>query len=152
MIFLVAVGLSALIFTNRQFVVKHVPDLASLFDMMGLPVNLRGLEFRDLRTFREVDEGTIVLVVEGTIQSVSEQPAAVPAVRLSLRSEDQQEIYAWTLEPRAVALEPGADTRFRTRLTDPPQTPQTFRSALWTAAQDKQQKRQNEAGDPYPLR
>ncbi|ALV26832.1 zinc-ribbon domain-containing protein [Pannonibacter sp. Q-1] len=120
LIFLAAAGFSALIFTNRQFVVKHVPDLASLFDMMGLPVNLRGLEFRDLRTFREVDEGTIVLVVEGTIQSVSEQPAAVPAVRLSLRSEDQQEIYAWTLEPRAVALEPGANTRFRTRLTDPP--------------------------------
>lgn len=120
LIFLLAAGFSALIFTNRQFVVKHAPDLASLFDMMGLPVNLRGLEFRDLRTFREVDEGTIVLVVEGTIQSVSEEPAAVPAVRLSLRSEDQQEIYAWTLEPRAVALEPGADTRFRTRLTDPP--------------------------------
>jgi predicted Zn finger-like uncharacterized protein len=120
LIFLAAAGLSALIFVNRQFVVKQAPDLASLFDMMGLPVNLRGLEFRDLRTFREVDEGTAVLVVEGTIQSVSEQPAAVPAVRLSLRSEDQQEIYAWTLEPRAVALEPGANTRFRTRLADPP--------------------------------
>lgn len=120
LIFLTAAGLSALIFVNRQFVVKQAPDLASLFDMMGLPVNLRGLEFRDLRTFREVDEGTAILVVEGTIQSVSEEPAAVPAVRLSLRSEDQQEIYAWTLEPRAVALEPGANTRFRTRLADPP--------------------------------
>lgn len=120
LILLAAAALSALIFVNRQFVVKQAPDLASLFDMMGLPVNLRGLEFRDLRTFREVDEGTAVLVVEGTIQSVSEQPAAVPAVRLSLRSEDQQEIYAWTLEPRAVALEPGANTRFRTRLADPP--------------------------------
>lgn len=122
MILLLSVSLGAWLFLNRTAVVRQAPDLASLFELIGYKVNLRGLEFRDLRTFREIEGGAAVLVVEGTIQNISNSPVAVPAVRLALRGEDQQEIYAWTLEPRAVALEPLASTRFRTRLADPPET------------------------------
>ncbi|NBN65535.1 DUF3426 domain-containing protein [Microvirga tunisiensis] len=122
MILCLSVGLGAWLFFNRSLVVRQAPDLASLFEVIGYEVNLRGLEFRDLRTFREIEGGSAVLVVEGTIQNVTEDPVAVPAVRLALRGEDQQEIYAWTLVPRAVGLEPLSSTRFRTRLADPPET------------------------------
>lgn len=122
MILLLSIGTGAWLFFNRAVVVKQAPDLASLFEVIGYEVNLRGLEFRDLRTFREIEGGAAVLVVEGTIQNIGDAPVAVPAVRLALRGEDQQEIYAWTLVPRAVSLEALASTRFRTRLADPPET------------------------------
>jgi predicted Zn finger-like uncharacterized protein len=122
MILLLSLGTGAWLFFNRALVVKQAPDLASLFEVIGYEVNLRGLEFRDLRTFREIEGGAAVLVVEGTIQNIGEAPVAVPAVRLALRGEDQQEIYAWTLVPRAVSLDALASTRFRTRLADPPET------------------------------
>lgn len=104
----------------RDEVVKQAPDLASLFETIGLEVNLRGLEFRDLRTFTEVEGGKQVLVVEGSIRNIGEENTQVPAVRLSIRGTDLQEIYAWTVEPRTTTLKGLDETRFRTILSDPP--------------------------------
>ncbi len=104
----------------RDQIVRDAPDLASLFEFVGLDVNLRGLEFRDLRTFSEVAEGKPVLVVEGTIRNIGEEQTSVPAVRLSIRGTDLQEIYAWTVEPRTTMLKGLDETRFRTILSNPP--------------------------------
>lgn len=120
MMFFGAIALCAFAVTFRTPIVARMPDLAGLFALAGLEVNLRGLEFRDLRTFREIEDGTIVLVIEGTIENISREPTHVPAVRLALRSEDAQEIYAWIMEPRLRRLNVGGTTRFRTRLSAPP--------------------------------
>ncbi len=120
MMFAGAIALCAFAVAFRTPIVARMPDLAGLFALAGLEVNLRGLEFRDLRTFREIEDGTIVLVIEGTIENVSREPMHVPAVRLALRSEDAQEIYAWIMEPRLRRLDVGGTTRFRTRLSAPP--------------------------------
>jgi len=120
LVFVAAIGSCALAIALRNPIVERMPDLAGLFALAGMEVNLRGLEFRDLRTFRELDNGTIVLVVEGTIENVDPQSTAVPALRFALRSEDAQEIYAWVVEPRMRWLDVGGSTRFRTRLSSPP--------------------------------
>ncbi|MDD7909478.1 zinc-ribbon domain-containing protein [Pseudovibrio exalbescens] len=104
----------------RDTIVRQFPDLAGLYQMVGLTVNLRGLEFRDLRTFREVQDGVTVLVVEGSIENITNRRVEIPAVRLSLRSHDFSELYAWTVEPRLMTLDPATKTRFRTRLAQPP--------------------------------
>ncbi len=104
----------------RDTIVKQSPDLASLFQLIGFDVNLRGLEFRNLRTFTEVEDGKRVLVVEGSIRNLLDQSNSIPAVRLSIRSSDLQEVYAWTVEPRTKALNALDETRFRTILADPP--------------------------------
>ncbi|MCA1300299.1 MJ0042-type zinc finger domain-containing protein [Stappia indica] len=116
-----ALALCALFIAFRTPIVARMPDLAGLFALAGFEVNLRGLEFRDLRTFRELEKGTIVLVVEGTIENITQESSRVPALRFALRSEDAQEIYAWVVEPRLQRLDPGATTRFRTRLSAPPE-------------------------------
>lgn len=120
MMFFGAIALCALAVTFRTPIVARMPDLAGLFTLAGFDVNLRGLEFRDLRSFRELEDGTIVLVIEGTIENISREPMHVPAIRLALRSEDAQEIYAWVMEPRLRRLDVGGTTRFRTRLSAPP--------------------------------
>ena len=106
----------------RDDIVKQSPDLASLFQMVGFDVNLRGLEFRNLRTFTEIEDGKRVLVVEGSIRNLQGENNSVPAVRLSIRNSDLQEIYAWTVEPRTKSLNGLDETRFRTILADPPET------------------------------
>ncbi|MEP3045375.1 MAG: MJ0042-type zinc finger domain-containing protein [Roseibium sp.] len=116
-----AIALCAFLILARVSLVKQSPDLASLFQMIGFEVNLRGLEFRNLRTFTEVEDGKRVLVVEGSIRNLQEDRNSVPAVRLSIRSADLQEIYAWTVEPRTATLNGLDETRFRTILADPPE-------------------------------
>ncbi|MBD1546472.1 zinc-ribbon domain-containing protein [Roseibium aggregatum] len=115
-----ALAICAFLVLIRDQIVRDAPDLASLFEFVGLEVNLRGLEFRDLRTFSEVAEGKQVLVVEGTIRNIGEEQTPVPAVRLSIRGTDLQEIYAWTVEPRTTMLKGLDETRFRTILSNPP--------------------------------
>jgi len=120
-LFVGSILICALLVLNRASIVRQAPDLASLYQLAGLEVNLRGLEFRDLRTFSEINEGERVLVVEGTIRNVLEAANRVPAVRLTIRGTDLQDIYAWTVEPRTASLNPLDETRFRTILANPPE-------------------------------
>lgn len=119
-LFGIAVVTCVLFVLMRDGIVKQSPDLASLFHMIGMDVNLRGLEFRNLRTFSEVEDGKNVLVVEGSIRNLLDETNSVPAVRLAIRSGDLQEVYAWTVEPRTKSLNALDETRFRTILADPP--------------------------------
>ncbi|MEP3277861.1 MAG: zinc-ribbon domain-containing protein [Stappiaceae bacterium] len=105
----------------RHGIVDKFPDLASLYELAGFEVNLRKLEFGDLRVFREQEGGEPVLVLEGAIDNPNKELVTVPAIRFALRNEDAQEIYAWTLEPRVLRLDAGQSTRFRTRLVSPPE-------------------------------
>jgi len=119
-VFLTAIGCGLLAVTLRDPIVARMPDLAGLYELAGFNVNLRGLTIEDLRTFREREEGSIVLVVEGNIRNPTREAVVVPAIRFALRSEDAQEIYAWIVEPRVRRLEAGKASRFRTRLASPP--------------------------------
>jgi predicted Zn finger-like uncharacterized protein len=137
-LFVFALALFGFAFLFRTPIVARVPDLAGLYALAGFEVNLRGLEFKDLRTFRELEDGSIVLVIEGTIRNVSGEPAYVPAVRFALRSEDAQEIYAWIVEPRARRLETAGTTRIRTRLASPPDLAADIHVRFVERARDKQ--------------
>ena len=137
-LFALALALFGFAFLLRTPIVARIPDLAGLYALAGFEVNLRGLEFKDLRTFRELDDGSIVLVIEGTIQNVSGEPAYVPAVRFALRSEDAQEIYAWVVEPRARRLETSGTTRIRTRLASPPDLAADIHVRFVERAREKQ--------------
>ncbi|WP_068084195.1 MJ0042-type zinc finger domain-containing protein [Polycladidibacter stylochi] len=119
LVFLSSIGLCLALVAYKNTVVKTYPDLASLYQLAGISVNTRGLSFDGLRTFREYDGGQPVLVVEGSIENVSEKPVPVPAILLSMRAQDQRELTAWSVVPHAKQLAPGQRTRFRTRLAKP---------------------------------
>ncbi len=105
----------------RETIVRTFPDLAGLYQLAGMTVNLRGLVFKDLRTFREVDDGSVVLVVEGSVENITRSETYIPGIKLALRSLETQEIHSWIVEPREDWLAPGAKTRFRARLDKPPE-------------------------------
>jgi len=115
-----AVSMFVVVLVAHQPIVRLVPDLASAYKLIGLDVNLRGLSFQKLQTFREFDDGSPVLVVEGTVVNMTNGIKSIPKIRLALRGTDAQEIYAWTVEPAAKRLRANGTVRFRTRIAAPP--------------------------------
>lgn len=116
----VLAGLNAGLLIWRAEVVRAVPQTASLYERLGLPVNLRGLEFANVTVTRDQHEGVSVLVVEGLILSVSKTPVEVPRLRLSILNDSGAEIYTWTTLPTRNILGAGEQLPFRSRLASPP--------------------------------
>ena len=104
----------------RVAVVRHFPQTASLYAAVGLPVNLRGLFFEDVKSKTELQDGVMVLVIEGTIVNLTTRTLEVPRVRLALRNSVGHEVYAWTALPAKSTLGSGNGLPFRARLASPP--------------------------------
>ena len=100
------IALVAAVCGLRKDVVRHVPQLASFYRVLGMPVNLRGMAFTDLKIGNEIHDGVPVLVVEGAIVSMTSKQVDVPRLRFALRNASGAEIYAWTTQPPQPALEP----------------------------------------------
>src|SRR5262245_29718200 len=118
-IVLLAIMLAGLI-VGRTKVVQFAPQSASLYGAIGLPVNLRGLVFENVRVTGEVHEGVPVLIVEGSIANTVSRTVDVPRLRFAMRNRTGQEIYAWTSVSGRSTLAPGETVPFRTRLASPP--------------------------------
>ena len=103
----------------RGTIVRHAPQMASLYAAIGIPVNLRGLTFTEVKVSRDIHDGVAVLMVEGIIASTASKPVEVPRLRFAMRNEAGGEVYAWTAMPSEV-LQPGETLPFRSRLASPP--------------------------------
>jgi predicted Zn finger-like uncharacterized protein len=104
----------------RKDIVRHAPQLASFYSAIGLPVNLRGLTFTDMKIGNEIHDGVPVLVVEGMIVSTVSKPVDVPRLRFALRSATGADVYAWTAQPSQQVLGAFEAMPFRSRLASPP--------------------------------
>jgi predicted Zn finger-like uncharacterized protein len=105
---------------GRQAVVRAVPATAALYAGIGLSVNLRGLEFRGVRSEMVGAGADAVLVVEGEIANISGRDAAVPPIEIGLRAAEGHMLYRWSNEPPAQSLKEGDALSFRARLAAPP--------------------------------
>jgi len=114
------IAISVGLLSWRKDVVRHAPQLASFYSAIGMPVNLRGLVFTDLKIGNEIHDGVPVLVVEGLIVSTTSKRVDVPRLRFALRNAAGAEIYAWTAQPLQPVLEPFETMPFRSRLASPP--------------------------------
>lgn len=104
----------------RDRIVESVPDMAGLYEAVGLRVNLRGIDFAGITTVVTKEPGGDVLVVEGEIVNPTGRERRVPAILISLRDDTQQSLYSWTSEPPRTSLAGGESVRFRARLVAPP--------------------------------
>jgi len=117
----ILMGVSALI-ALREKIVDVAPPAAKAFAAIGLPVNLAGLELREVRSHIEMDGARKVLAVEGEIANTRRESRSVPPVALTVRGEDGQAKYAWTTRAAKSRLEPGETIAFRARLASPPES------------------------------
>ncbi|SON57912.1 family finger-like domain protein [Hartmannibacter diazotrophicus] len=104
----------------RTPIVRAVPDLAGLYAMAGLDINLRGLAIEDVKSYGSQDDAGPLLVVQGAIANVKDVATQVPMLRVSLRNASDREIYAWSVLPPKDVLAPGERIRFESSLPAPP--------------------------------
>ena len=105
---------------DRNDVVRYLPQTASLFAAIGLPVNLRHLSFENVQIVKEQHNGVGILMVKGDIVSTAKQPIPVPRLRFAARNAAGQEVYTWTALPTRSILGPGEKLAFHSRLASPP--------------------------------
>jgi predicted Zn finger-like uncharacterized protein len=117
---LALVIIDAFIVGWRADFVSALPQTASFYAVIGVPVNLRGLKFDDLATTSEQHEGVPILVVEGNVINGAGKIVDVPRLRFAVRNAAREEIYSWTAAPPRALLSPNEAVGFRTRLASPP--------------------------------
>jgi hypothetical protein len=117
---LMLVVICAAIIGWRKDIVRHLPQMASFYGAVGLPVNVRGLVFTDVRVASDMHDGVPVLTVDGTIANVVSSAVEVPRLRFALRNAAGAEVYSWTAMPTQTVLGPGETLPLRSRLASPP--------------------------------
>lgn len=110
----------AIIVGWRTDFVRAMPETSSFFAMIGMPVNLRGLDFDSVATTTEQHDGMPILVIGGNIVNDTSSTVNVPHLRFAVRNAALQEIYSWTAVPARATLPPGEAISFHTRLASPP--------------------------------
>lgn len=113
-------ALVAALLAWRTDVVRLMPQTAAFYQVTGLPVNIRGLAFKDVKVSNETVDGKPVLVIEGMIVSETRVPTAMPRLRFVVRDEHGTEIYAWSAVLEQPGLNPGDKAWFKSRLASPP--------------------------------
>ena len=110
----------AAIISERADLVWAMPQTASFFAALGLPVNLRGVHFDRLAATADRRDGEPVLIVQGAIANSTTESADVPLLRFAIRNAEHQEIYSWTAAPTHERLSAGRRLAFRSELILPP--------------------------------
>lgn len=130
------VGLALLggVVWQRDAAVRAAPQLAGLFEKIGMPVNVRGLSFSSIESGLVADGQNRFLVVEGDVTNVTKSKASVPLIEVAVKDAGGATLYTWTTEPPRASLEPAELVRFRARLASPPEQGQSVR-VRFTSAQ-----------------
>jgi predicted Zn finger-like uncharacterized protein len=118
-VILVLVACNVALVGARNEVVRYLPQTASLFAAIGLPVNLRNLKFENVKLSTEDLDGMSMLTVQGSIASEAGKAVGVPRLRFAVRNASGQEVYSWTMAPPKSVLEPGAKIDFRSQVPVP---------------------------------
>jgi predicted Zn finger-like uncharacterized protein len=118
-IVLVLIAVNVALVGARHEVVRYLPQTASLFAAIGLPVNLRSLKFENVKISIEAQNGSSILVVQGDIVSEAGKAIEVPRLRFAARNATGQEVYTWTAPPARSILGPGERLKFRSETPAP---------------------------------
>ena len=132
-----AVALLLMGLGKREEIVRFVPPLAGAYAAIGLPVNVQGLEWREVRTSLVTEASQKVLAVEGEIRNLRGQSQTLPDIHLSLRDTSGREVYAWKTPAPKADLGGGETIAFRARLASPPGAATAVRVVFAEARTDR---------------
>ncbi|MCR4521511.1 MULTISPECIES: zinc-ribbon domain-containing protein [Bosea] len=131
---LAGLALIGIVAWQRQAVVRAAPQLAGLFETIGMPVNVRGLSLSSIESGVVADGQNRFLIVEGDVTNITKSKTAVPLIEVAVKDAGGATLYTWTTEPPRASLEPAELVRFRARLASPPEQGQSVK-VRFTSAQ-----------------
>jgi predicted Zn finger-like uncharacterized protein len=119
---IVLAGVTSFAYFQRVSVVRALPGAAAAYERIGLPVNVRGLEFEGVKYSWESSAGRQVLEVYGNIINSTRKPLKVPTVVFGLRTKERVEVYQWAADVRSEPLPAGEKTAFSAQIPTPPKS------------------------------
>jgi len=120
----VLTALAAGLYFGRGSIVAYWPQAERWYTAVGLSAGALGdgLEFRNVKPERDVENGTDVLVVRGIIANISDVPRDVPLIRVAIYDADRDLVQSMVVSPSKRRLAPGDTIPFHARLLNPPAT------------------------------
>ena len=114
-------GLGYAAIVERDRIVGLLPAAGALYARAGFPVGDRelGLEFRNVTTSREMENGLPSLVIAGEVKNVSSIARAVPKLIVTLRDRSERDLQDMTVAAPADRLQPGESVPFHTSIIQP---------------------------------
>ena len=119
---IILTGVAGVSYFQRVNVVRALPGAASAYERIGLPVNVRGIEFEKVKYSWETSAGRPVLEVFGEIVNITSEPVRVPTVVFGLRTKEKVEVYQWAADVRSELLPAGERTAFSAQIPTPPKS------------------------------
>lgn len=131
---LAGLALLGILLWQRDRAVRAAPQLASAFEMLGLPVNIRGLKLSAVESGLVEDVAGRFLIVEGDVTNIAKANTRVPPIEVAVKDAAGQTLYSWKTDPPRSELEPAELMRFRARLAAPPAAGQSVLVRFASAA------------------
>ena len=107
---------------GRENAVAAVPDLAGLYETIGLPVNLQGLAINDLTGIRHMTGEGARLTVSGALVNLRDGDQPVPGLVVELRDSAHRPIRSLAMAPPVARLAGQDSAAFRFVIDDLPKT------------------------------
>ncbi len=114
-------GVGAMVVVGREVIVDTWPAAGRLYEAIGLPVEPpgAGLQLQSVKSEQRVEDGTVMLVVEGQILNTSEIEREVPPLLAVSIGPDHQPVHKWRIPVTQSHLSPGAIATFHSIERDP---------------------------------
>jgi len=109
---------------GRDRIIETWPSTKRVYEMLGefIGVPTSTLEVRDVRLVERPLAGLTVLVLEGKIVNMTDEPQLMPTLRASLLDGDKRNLFAWTFAIDQEVVGPGEIVGFRTEAINPPES------------------------------
>lgn len=117
--FFILFSLGLLMVQNRTMIAKKWPNSASFFAFLGAPVNLYGLEIKNVSLSMGQDTQGPRLLVKASIANISPNAKTVPYLRVTLL-DGNKKVISWLVDPKVTVLEKGAKAEFEGIKRNPP--------------------------------
>ncbi|HEY5795997.1 MAG TPA: zinc-ribbon domain-containing protein [Bosea sp. (in: a-proteobacteria)] len=131
---LAGLALLGILLWQRDRAARVAPQLASAFEMLGFPVNVRGLKLSAVESGLVEDVAGRFLVVEGDVTNIAKGNTRVPPIEVAVKDAAGQTLYSWKTDPPRNELDPAELMRFRARLAAPPAAGQSVLVRFASAA------------------
>jgi predicted Zn finger-like uncharacterized protein len=117
----------------RSQIIETWPPAKRVYDLIGSIVgaSAAALDAEALRTMRQPVDGIDSLILQVEITNRSQQPQAVPVLRVTLFDAGERGVMDWTFASDLAVLQPGETGRFRTETIDSPQAFERFAAKLF---------------------
>nr|WP_321443078.1 zinc-ribbon domain-containing protein [uncultured Cohaesibacter sp.] len=109
------------LFAAPNFWTRSFPDLASLYGMLGMDINVAGVEIDAVHVELVQKAGAPVIAVEAELVNLGTEPVSLPSVRFSVLGNNDSELYSWDIDPDTKGLGPGERKTIKTSVAAPSQ-------------------------------